>query len=466
MNLQIFKNSFTAKLFIIPLLGVALHGCQKTAPLTDALSSEATNLTSNAKNDGLKANDERAEFVHLWYKFMAGLQLRNPSPPPPLNYRNFAYIGVGLFESVQPGIKGGSSFSPKLYQMPAMPKPDMSEDYLWSASANAAMARMFKLFLTGGTGLTDANRVSVDSLEAANYGRFHALATDAVLQRSRDFGRSVATAIFNWSTTDNFTLSSVGWVPPVFPGSWVPTSNPPTISAAYLGNSRPLLKYSLTALAPPIPVPYSIDPSSQFYKEAREVHDLGGAGKATQANEATARWWADALGAGIGYPAPYHLISVITNVLEGQHAGLWKAAEVYAKTGIGMKDGPIITFRSKFHYNLLRPITYIKNRIDGNWNSVLASPAYPDYPSGLVSNYGPAIQVLIREFGDIAVTDKTYNPRLPNRSYSKLSVLLKQASDSRIYAGIHYRSTQDMSVVIGKELGNEIAKIRVVGPDY
>ncbi len=319
----LIKHSLFLKLFIVLLLFIP-YSCKKS--------------------DLFKQNEESADFVYQWYKFMAEIQLPNTAAAPPLNYRNFSYIGVGLFESVQPGIKGGSSFSPKLYQMPAMPKPDMSEDYLWSASANAALASMFKLFLTGTTGLTTANRTSVDSMEAANYARFQSLAPADVLQRSQAFGRSIATAIFEWSTTDNFIFPSPGWVPPVFPGAWVPTSTPPTIVGAYVGDSRPFLKYSLKALAPPIPVPYSTDPSSQFYQEAKEAHDLGGATTATPANAATARWWADAGGPGIGYPAPYHLVSIVTNVLEGHNAELWKAAEVYAKTGIGMKDGPIITF--------------------------------------------------------------------------------------------------------------------------
>ncbi len=416
------------------------------------------------KTDTLKQKDENADFVYQWYKFMAEIQLPNPASAAPIAGRNFAYIGVGLFESVQAGIKGGSSLSLKLYEMPAMPTADLSKEYLWSASANAAMASMFKLFLAG-PGLTSANTTSIDSLEAANHNRFQSLASADVLQRSQAFGRSIATAIYNWSTTDNFTMASDGWVPPVFPGAWVPTSNPPTIAGAYLGKSRPFLKYTLTALAPPIPVPYSTDPSSQFYKEAKEAHDLGGATTATPANAATARWWADAGGPGVGYSAPYHLVSIVTNLLERNKSGLWKAAEVYVKSLIGVKDGPLITFRSKFHYNLMRPITYIRQNIDPNWNPVLPNPAYPDYPSGLVSNFGPVIQVLIREFGDVPVTDDTYKWRgLPAREFSSLSVMLKEASDSRIYAGIHYRFTQDMSVAMAIELGNEIFKIEIVRP--
>jgi hypothetical protein len=440
---SLIKHSIFLKLLIVLLLFIP-YSCKKS--------------------DVFKQNEESADFVYQWYKFMAEIQLPNPASAPPINYKNFAYIGVGLFESVQPGIKGGSSLSLKLYQMPAMPQADMSKEYLWSASANAALASMFKLYLAG-TGLTTANTTSIDSLEAANYNRFQSMASPDVLQRSQAFGRSIASAIYNWSTTDNFTLASVGWVQSTLPGAWVPTSNPATIVGASLGNSRPLLQYTLTALAPPIPIPYSTDPASQFYQAAKEVHDLGGATTATTANAATARWWADAGGPGVGYSAPYHLVSIVTNLLEQHNARLWKAAEVYAKTGIGMKDGPIITFRSKYHYNLLRPITYIQANINPGWNSILPSPAYPDYTSGLVGNYGPVIQVLIREFGDIPVIDGSYKWRgLPARQFSSLSLMLKEASDSRIYAGIHYRFTQDISVTMGKELGNEIFKIEIVTP--
>lgn len=456
MKLLFIRNNLIWRLLIAFLFLGLLYGCQKTD------ISPAFELSKAAQRHPLKQSAESADFVYEWYKFLAQLQLPTPASPAPVGYRAFAYIGVGLFESVQPGIKGGSSFSPKLYEMPAMPKPDMSKDYLWSASANAAMASMAKLLLTN---LSDADKASIDLFEASNYNHFKSMASEDVLQRSQAFGRSIATAIHNWSSTDNFITSSAGWQLPVFPGSWVPTSNPPTIFGAFLGESRPMLRYSLKAIAPPIPVPYSTDPASEFYKAAKEVYDIGKS--ANPYYQATARWWADAGGPGVGYPAPYHLVSIVTGVLESNNSGLWKAAEVYAKTGIGMKDGLIITFRSKYFYNLLRPITYIKQNIDANWNSLLPAPAYPEYTSGLVSNYGPVIQVLIRQFGDIPVTDDIYAWRgLPVRHYSSLSQLLEELAISRVYAGIHFRFTQEVSIAMGIELGNEIEKVRVVGPEY
>jgi hypothetical protein len=425
-------------------------------------------LTSDAARAqrSVKQSEENADVVYQWYKFMSVLQRPvNPQPSPFVSGRAFAYIGIGLFESVQPGINGGSSFGPKLLEMPAMPKPDQSKEYLWSASANAALSSLFKLFLAN---LSAANKTSIDANELAIYNQLKLTTSEDVLKRSEAFGRSIATAIWDWSTTDNFSITSGTYTPLNEPWAYVSTPpNFPTAVGDNLQYSRPLLSFSLDAIAPPIPVPYSEDPSSEFYKAAKEAHDLGGVTTATPANKATANWWADAGGVGVGVPAPYHILSVITSVLESQHSGLWKAAEVYAKAGIALKDAPIIVFRSKYHYNLLRPITYIQRHIEANWLSHLTTPPYPEYSSGLVGFYGPVTQVLINEFGDIPVTDDTYGWRgLPARQFSSLSQLRLEAALSRVYAGIHYRFTQLTSIDMGIDLASEIDKVRVVGPEY
>ena len=407
--------------------------------------------------------EENAGVVYAWYKFIAQVQRpANPQPVVILNMRNFAFIGVGLYEAVRPGGKGSASLSSWLYQMPSMPEADLSKKYLWSESANAALASMFKLFLVN---LTDANKVSIDSMEKANYNRFRLNTSDAVLMRSQAFGRAIAEAIYNWSTTDKFNLSNLGYVPPpVTPSSWVPT--PPSLATVgpFLQDSRPFLEYSLTAIAPPH-LAFSEVKSSQFYKANNEVYEIGK--NLTLARKATADWWADAGGANVGVPAPYHLLSIITWVQENQKAKLLQAAEVYAKTGIALKDGGIITFRSKYHYNLIRPITYIKRNIDTAWLPYLPTPPYPEYSSGLVGFYAPVMQVLKNEYGDIDVTDNCYDWRgLPARHFSSISNLLDEAAVSRIYGGLHYRFTQEASIKIGQKLGNEISDLRLLSPRY
>ncbi|WP_375436318.1 hypothetical protein [uncultured Hymenobacter sp.] len=403
---------------------------------------------------------ESATVVFDWYKLIARTQLRTtPQPVIILNNRNFGYIGVGLYEAVRPGRKGAVSLSTQLYQMPTMPAPERNQEYVWGASANAALASMYKQFLVG---LTEADIARIDSLENAYNLRFKLRASDAVILRSQAYGRAIATAVYNWSTTDNFTLGSQGYVLPVFPGAWVPT--PPAFAAPqgpFLKNSRPFLTASLTTTAPPLPFPYSEDPASPFHQEASAVYAIGKA--LTPAQKAIADWWADAGGSGVGVPAPYHTLSIITGILERKQVKLAEAAQVYAKTGIAMKDGPINTFRAKYQYNLLRPVTYIQRHIDPTWQTYLPSPPYPEYPSGLVGIAAPVMQVLIRECGNIPVTDNAYAWRgVAPRQYASISAMLEEAAFSRVYAGLHYPFTQVISVTMGTELGNTIADLTLL----
>ena len=406
--------------------------------------------------------EESSRVLYDWYKLIIRIQL-NTSPAPIViqNNRDLGYLGVGLYEAVQPGIKNSVSLSTKLYEMPWMPPTDARKEYLWGASANCYMAAMLRQFFPN---LAAGHKSSIDSLENAYSLRFRSYTMDAVVDRSEGYGRNVATTIYKWSTTDNFSLSAVGYTPPVFPGSWVPT--PPAFANAvgpFLANSRPFLASSLTATAPPIPVSYSVEPNSLFYKAAKEVYDIGKTLTADQ--KAIANHWADVGGVGVGYTAPGHNLAIITSILEKHELNLGEAAEVYAKTGIAFKDAFYRTWKVKFQHNLVRPVTYINKLIDGAWTTYLPTPPYPEYPSGLAGVCTPVFRILQRRFGDIPVSDNTYiwNGSAP-RQYSSVSKMAQEASISRLYAGIHYRFTQDLTVEIGNKFGDEIANLDLTPP--
>ncbi len=443
MKSSIKSYTLKASYLLLIFFFVFLFSCQKD---TDPLP---------------KATDERADVVHDWYKLLIRMQLHQ-SPPPfaLLNMSNFGYIGVGLYESVHPGIKGSVSLSTKLYQMPAMPAAEKKKPYLWAASANAALATLSRLFLAG---LTDANKASIDSLEAAYNQRFATGTAQDVLSRSQAFGRSVATAVHDWSKTDKMDISNTGHVDPVFPGSWVPT--PPAFSKAVgprIGTARPFLESSLTATAPPFPYPYSEDPSSDFYKMVKEVYDISKT--LTEEQKNIARHWADVGGTGKGYPVPGHWISILAPVLEKQGADLGRAAEIYAKTGIAVRDALITMWKFKFHYNILRPVTYINRLIDPSWQTLVPTPPYPEYPSALTYILGSFMRVLTRELGDnIPVTDNTYtfNGAAP-RQYTSFTKIAEEGAISRVYAGIHYKIVVEMSLPLARQLGDKVADIKLV----
>ncbi|MEJ7827834.1 MAG: vanadium-dependent haloperoxidase [Segetibacter sp.] len=442
MKLQSMLNRQKVACLLLISLFIFLFSCKKTDK-----RPEVTN--------------ESADVAHDWYKLLIRIQLhQNPAPFALLNMSNFGYIGVGLYESVQPGIKGSVSLSTKLYQMPGMPAAEVKEDYLWAASANAALASMSRLLLAG---LTEASKVSIDSLERAYNQRFASGTSEAVLTRSQTFGRSIATAVHDWSKTDNMNISNTDYVWPVFPGAWEPT--PPVFAkpaGPYIGEARPFLESSLTATAPPFPFPYSEDESSEFYKMVKEVYDISIT--LTPEQKTIARFWADVGGPGNGYAVPGHFISIVTQVLEKKGFDLGRAAELYAKTSIATRDALINMWRFKYKYNIIRPVTYINRFIDPAWQTLVPTPPYPEYPSALTYILGSAMQVLTRELGDnIPVTDNTYiwNGSTA-RQYTSFTKVTEEGAISRVYAGIHYKIVVEMSLPLAKQIGDKVADIKLV----
>jgi hypothetical protein len=74
------------------------------------------------------------------------------------------------------------------------------------------------------------------------------------------------------------------------------------------------------------------------------------------------------------------------------------------------------------------------------------------------------MQVLTRELGsNVAVTDYTYtlNGSAP-RTYSSFTQMAEEGAISRVYAGIHYKITVEMSLPLAKQIGDRVADLRLV----
>ena len=77
-----------------------------------------------------------------------------------------------------------------------------------------------------------------------------------------------------------------------------------------------------------------------------------------------------------------HWLSILQQVLKQTNSQLDKAAFAYAITGVCLNDASISCWQTKYHYNLVRPITYIQNVMGfTTWNSLFTTPAHPEYSS-------------------------------------------------------------------------------------
>jgi hypothetical protein len=290
----------------------------------------------------------------------------------------------------------------------------------------------------------------------------------ATFDRSIQYGRALAVAIYGWSVTDGGHEGELhnfpeGYTMPVGAGLW--ESTPPGYAGAlqpHWGNNRPMaLRLDHRCQAAP-PVAYSEAPDAPFYALAQEVYDT--VRLLTSEQRIIARYWAD--DPGTTPTPPGHSLAVATQLLRQTGASLTLAAETYARVGIAVNDAFIGCWQTKYQYNRIRPITFIQRQIDPTWNDPdvtdpVITPPFPEYTSGHSVQSGAVAEVLTSLFGEVTFTDRTHVSRgLLPRTYHSFWAMANEAAISRLYGGIHYRDAIDEGLVQGQCIGQQVVALR------
>lgn len=413
-------------------------------------------FVSCKKNDPPNNNpvsSHSSDVLDKWLLMQIRLMKNATGIPNQALSRQYAYSGIAALESVSPGLTGYSRWRNKWNGLTVLPNPEHSSNYFYPANVNAAMASINRSMFPNAS---ETDKLAIDSLENALFQSFTTNQPALKLERSSNFGKAVALAVFNWSETDNFKHSNAPYTIPVGPGLWKPT--PPAFAppaSPYYGNNRPVVKGSLNNVEPPSPIPYSTDPTSPFYQMAKEVYDASLV--LTDDQKAMAAFWRDVPGA----TSPGHWLSILQQVIRKENSRLDKAALAYALTGAAMNDGAISCWKTKYQYNVVRPITYIREVMGhATWNAYLNTPAHPDYSSGHSVLSGAAAIAFKELFGNIgSFTDHTYDYLgYAPRTYSSFWAIAEEAARSRLYAGIHYQYALNQGLTQGKKVGENIFK--------
>lgn len=331
--------------------------------------------------------------------------------------------------------------------------------YHWPSVANRALAAILgSLFPTA----SPADQAAAAALEEGFATQLRVSVPPGVYRRSVERGQAVADHVFEWSRSDGghegYLHNFPAYTPPTGPGLWTPT--PPGFSPAlqpFWGQNRPFALASGDECDPGPPTPYSEDPASAFFAEALEVYDT--VNRLTPEQEAIARFWSD--DPGLTATPPGHSVSILSQVLREHGFTLDVAAEAYAKVAMAVADAFIACWSTKYRYNLLRPVTWIRALIDPAWSSLLVTPPFPEYTSGHSVQSGAAAQVLTDLFGELAFTDHTHDARgLAPRAFGSFFEAATEAAISRLYGGIHFMPAIVLGVEQGRCIGQAVSALR------
>ncbi|HEX4680108.1 MAG TPA: vanadium-dependent haloperoxidase [Gaiellaceae bacterium] len=204
--------------------------------------------------------------------------------------------------------------------------------------------------------------------------------------------------------------------------------------------------------------------SKKYAVDFNEVKALGSkdGSSRTQAQTDIANFWA---------VNPFRLWSSIVRTLATQQQlSTVDSARYYALSFMSAADTLISVWVDKARWSSWRPITAIHEAAnDGNpattpdaaWTPFLATPPYPDQPSGHTS-LATAITVSAqRFFGTDNIAFGATNTLLlggtGTRTFTSLSQARDEVVEARILQGIHFRRADEDGVKIGKGVTNWIA---------
>jgi len=293
-----------------------------------------------------------------------------------------------------------------------------------------------------------------------------------IVLASQQFGRMVAEAVYDWSSTDSLGFRSNhhnydrNYIAPEGDGLWVTSVDfpmPPLLP--YWGKVRPFVIQTDQFIAKPLPA-YSSSSSEIYQRQALEIISLSK--PLSLENQWIASFWHDDR-PGLTFSPPGHWLAITNQVIEKENPTIEKALETYLKVGFALTDAFIACFNSKYIYNLERPETYIQKHIDKNWRSFVPTPSFPSYPSGHAIIGAAAAEILGELYGrSYKMEDWSHKDlkafSIKPRKFNSFDEMANENAISRVFLGVHWRFDCDEGMRLGTLIGKEVSKIQLEAP--
>jgi hypothetical protein len=324
------------------------------------------------------------------------------------------------------------------------------------ASAEAALAAAHRVTLAK---LLPAQQALIDAAYQAALG---SIADSAAKSAGISAGEAAANTVLA-ARADDGAATPEAYRPHASAGAYVPTVVP---AVPQWPQRKPWLMASAAQFRPGPPPALT---SEQWARDFNETKATGGKASARRSAEQTeaARFWETSL------PAIYH--GVLRSVALQPGRDLLRNARLFATAAQAMDDALISVFDAKYHYQFWRPVTAIRNGdVDGNdkterdaaWAPLIDTPMHPEYPSAHSAQAAAVAAVIAAEAGGAALPVlSTSSPTAKGavRRWTRLDEFVREVSDARVQAGIHFRSATDTGEAMGKRIG-ELAAARLQRP--
>lgn len=372
------------------------------------------------------------EIANRYYNAAQGAQ----APIPPETHRASTRTALAMFEAVNAIDRRFESY----VGFPAA-APEASQD---AAAATAAFRVLVHHY--------PANRAA---LEESYQLAMAAIADEARREAGRLIGERAAAALLAAGGVDP-DVPAAPYRPRTTPGEWIGAALP-SLEPYWLG-FRPWVIPSAEALRPPPPPPLG---SERYARDYEEVRRLGGrtSSERTPLQTLIAR-----------YRQAFDVTPAVRMATDAPGRRQVQNARLLALYQMAFDDAAQAMVAAKLHYNYWRPITAIRNGAedgnpatapDPNWMPLLPTPNFQEYPCGHCTVAAAIGEVMKSESGTGTApgvrVGSLLNPNSVAQVLPNWDEWVRQVSDSRIYAGVHYRFSNEA----GEEIGRRAARMAI-----
>ena len=269
-------------------------------------------------------------------------------------------------------------------------------------------------------------------------------------------GEAAAAATLAARAGDNFYNAALYENPPADPGVWQATSVASDNATAGANDYQMSFTIPVTAASPGArraPAPVAMD-KQKYAKALHDVQETGGKAISFRTMQMTdvVQFWTE---------SGFTLWTRNTrDIVIARGLDELESARALAIVGLAGGEAMLACWDAKYHYMNWRPFQAIQRADeDGNTRTdpepawaPLVRANHPEYPAGH-GCYGSAMVTALKKLfeGDFPVTlTSTGNqvvghPVVPARSYESLAQVTDDVANARVWGGLHFRTTMDVS---------------------
>jgi hypothetical protein len=250
--------------------------------------------------------------------------------------------------------------------------------------------------------------------------------------------------------------TGIGYWDPLLPNGTSPLDPTP-----WVANVRPFLIQSSSQFRTDGPNALT---STAYAEDFKEVKALGSANSTVRTSDQThiAIFWQSA-----GGPA-FLWNGVARNLVAQYGSNVRDSALLFAMMNLSAADAAINCWNDKYYWDFWRPWTAIHQadqdgnpdtEADPSWAPLLTAP-YPEHPSGHMAGDGAHLEVLQTFFGTDKIAFDVTSTQFggETRHYERFSNALKEITSARVWAGLHFRTADVQSRILGRKIADYMAK--------